>query len=178
MRPAVCSGLRAEGHADCGNDDAEDPERDGIAGGPALGRGKEQRKQDDRAKFADGRARDRHLTENGVLRSAASLTTGTMSPRDVAASVMARKNGLRTHPTAWNAVPAAVPSSSEPAKPASGARSWLGLVLLKSISSPAQEEQKGPAEERQHIDRSNPGAVHDLRAHRGLAGGSPANGSP
>jgi hypothetical protein len=45
----------------------------------------------------------------------ASLRTGTTSPRDVAARVMARKNGSRTHPTAWKAAPAIAPSSGEPA---------------------------------------------------------------
>jgi hypothetical protein len=53
----------------------------------------------------------------------ASASTGTTSPSDVAARAMARKNGLRTNPTAWKAAPAAAPRPSERAKPASGARS-------------------------------------------------------
>jgi MFS family permease len=50
-----------------------------------------------------------------VLDWPASVRTGTTSPREVADRVMARKSGLRTHPAAWKATPAAVPSSSEPA---------------------------------------------------------------
>ncbi len=57
-----------------------------------------------------------------VLDCPASVRTGTTSPREVADSVMARKNGLRTHPTAWKAAPAVAPSSGEAANPASGAR--------------------------------------------------------
>jgi hypothetical protein len=55
----------AEGHAGRGHHGTEDPEGDDVAGGPALGRGKEKRQQGDRTKLPGGRTRDRQLPEDG-----------------------------------------------------------------------------------------------------------------
>src|SRR4029077_20188658 len=56
----------AEGHAGGGHHGTEDPEGDDIAGGPAFGRGKEERQQGDRTELPGGRTRDRQLAENGL----------------------------------------------------------------------------------------------------------------
>src|SRR4029077_15335024 len=56
----------AEGQPDRGGGGAENPERDGIAGGSCPGCREEQRQQRDRPELAEGRAPDRTLAGPGT----------------------------------------------------------------------------------------------------------------
>src|SRR6266516_6003941 len=53
-----------------------------------------------------------------------------------------------------------------------------GIFIAKPFTDYTADDYRGRGRRRQLPRRSNPDAVHDLRAHRGLAGGSPASGSP
>ncbi len=53
-----------------------------------------------------------------------------------------------------------------------------GIFIAKPFTDYTADDYRGRGRRRQLPRRSNPGAVHDLRAHRGLAGRSPASGSP
>jgi hypothetical protein len=121
VQPQV-SADAAEGHADRGNDGAEGPERDHVTGRSSLGRGKEQREQRDRPELPGGRTRDRQPAEDGSQMTGVG-EDGDDEPERRGGQCDGEKERLRTHPTAWKAAPATDPSSSEPAKAASGARS-------------------------------------------------------